>query len=123
MTHDDLQREFNTARLKHRVFKAKLRSFLYGSGTDEQPIRDAQVCSFGQWLLQVGLPQLGHLPAMQQLERVHTAMHATANRLLDLHQAGQAEAAVAGLSEVDRIAEQMMSLLHIIEENSRREGR
>lgn len=120
---DELKQEFEAARIKHLLFKSKLRSYLYGSGTAEAPIRDPHVCALGQWIDRVALPQFGHLPEMRELDDQHQQMHHVANRLMDLYQAGQRDAAVAGLVEVNRRAEEMTSLLDTLEAKLRTEGR
>ncbi|GAA4375371.1 CZB domain-containing protein [Hymenobacter koreensis] len=122
MAPDEIKREFDAARLKHVVFKSKLRSFLYGSRTAETPIRDAHVCSFGQWLEQVGLPRFGYLPNMQHLDRLHTRMHTVAGQLMDLHGTGETDKAIAGLSQINAMATELLSLLDTLEAELRTEG-
>ncbi|OON69150.1 CZB domain-containing protein [Hymenobacter sp. CRA2] len=120
---DNLKREFDAARLKHILFKAKLRTFLYGAGTNESPVRDPDVCALGQWINTVALPQFGYLPETQELNRLHRHLHQVANRLLDLHQAGQVEEAVQGLRETTTLTDQVLDLLNTIERNLRKESR
>ncbi|KAA9338295.1 hypothetical protein F0P96_05505 [Hymenobacter busanensis] len=115
--------ELDAARLKHVLFKSKLRSYLYGSGIDDAPIRDPRVCALGQWIEQIGRPQFRHLPEMQQLDELHEEMHREANRLLDLYGAGRRDEAVAGLSGVNRLADMLTDLLDTLEAKLRTEGR
>ncbi|MFD2786519.1 CZB domain-containing protein [Hymenobacter rubripertinctus] len=116
---DDLKQEFDSARLKHLLFKSKLRSFLYGSDTEQGPIRDPNVCSLGQWIDQQALPRYGHLPESRELDRVHRRMHVEANRLMDLRQSGQQDEAVSGLAGINALAEQIVVLLRTMEESLR----
>ncbi|GAA4354343.1 hypothetical protein GCM10023185_16050 [Hymenobacter saemangeumensis] len=120
---DNFKRELDAARLKHILFKAKLRSFLYGGGTDEAPVRDADVCALGQWINTVALPQFGHLPETQQLDQVHRRVHQVANQLMDLHQAGQSEQALRGLSTITPITDEVLQLINAIEQKVREEAR
>ncbi|SNR40741.1 MULTISPECIES: CZB domain-containing protein [Hymenobacter] len=113
--NDELKQEFDSALVKHLHFKSKLRSFLYGSGTSEEPIRDPRACSFGRWILERALPDYRHLPETQQLDRVHLQIHQAANRLMDLHKRGQADAAIDGLAEVNQLADQVTRLLRTME--------
>jgi predicted RNA polymerase sigma factor len=120
---EDLRREFDAARLKHILFKARLRSFLYGSGTAEEPVRDADICALGQWISTVALPQFGHLPETQQLDRVHRQVHVQANTLLDLYLAGRTDEAQRRLRETNAITDEVLKLINTIELKLRKEGR
>ncbi|RPD50296.1 hypothetical protein DNI29_05735 [Hymenobacter sediminis] len=118
MNHD-LKQDFESASVKHLLFKSKLRSFLYGNGTSEGPIRDPQACIFGQWITNRALTDYGHLPESRELDRVHTQIHLEANRLMDLHQSGHQEEAIAGLSEINKMANRITELLRTMEEKLR----
>lgn len=112
---DDLKQEFDGARIKHLHFKSKLRSFLYGSGTAEAPIRDPLQCSFGQWITSYVLARFGQLSESRELDAVHTNIHLEANRLMDMAQRGQQDEAIAGLAEINRLADQIAQLLRTLE--------
>jgi hypothetical protein len=116
---DELKQDFDSALIKHLSFKSKLRSFLYGSGTSQTPIRDPNVCSFGQWINTKVLKEYGHLPTSHELNRVHIRMHQVANRLMDLLQQGQQDQAIAGLAEVDQIADHITQLLRTMQQQLR----
>ncbi|SDX92581.1 CZB domain-containing protein [Hymenobacter psychrophilus] len=112
---DDLKQEFDAARIRHLLFKSKLRSFLYGSDTQQGPIRDPEQCAMGQWITQRALPAYGHLPETQELDRLHRLIHVEGSRLMDLHLAGQSDVATAGLGKINALAEAIVDLLHQIE--------
>lgn len=116
---DDLKQEFDAARIKHMLFKSKLRSALFGSQTAEGPIRDPQQCAFGHWLTRRVLTDFGHLPESRELDRLHTQIHKEASRLLDMHHAGQQDEAIGELAEINRLADQITRLLRTIEESIR----
>ncbi|WP_426492875.1 CZB domain-containing protein [Hymenobacter sp. 102] len=118
---DELKQEFDAARIKHLLFKSKLRSFLYGSNTAEAPIRDPQQCSLGHWISQYLLSRYGFLPESQQLDEVHNRIHLEANRLMDVAQRGQRDEAIDGLAEINRLADQITQLLRTLEEKIRTE--
>ncbi|MBJ6110101.1 hypothetical protein JAO73_13845 [Hymenobacter sp. BT523] len=63
-----------------------------------------------------------HLPEARQFDRQHVLIHHEANRLMDMHQAGQVEQAVAGFGSVQLIADEMVVLLQTMEEKLRREA-
>ena len=97
---DDLKQEFDAARMKHLLFKSKLRSFLYGSNTEEGPIRDPEPLFAGPVDQPTGAHQAyAHLPESRELDRVHQLIHVEANRLMDLRLSGRPDEATAGLAD------------------------
>lgn len=117
--HNELKQEFDSVLVKHLLFKSKLRSFLYGSGTSQGPIRDPQACSFGQWITERALQTYRHLPESQELDQVHIRIHQEANRLMDLCLQGHADAAIEGLGEINRLADHIARLLRTMEDKLR----
>ena len=112
---DDIKQDFEAALVKHMLFKSKLRSFLFGSSTNQAPIRDPHACSFGRWIAERALTTYGHLPESRELDRLHVQIHQTANRLMDLHQQGHSDEAISGLVEVNAIADQITRLMRTME--------
>ncbi|GGB77749.1 PAS domain S-box protein [Dyadobacter sediminis] len=110
-----IELDFERARARHILFKTRLRSILYGAEIDEQPVTSHLDCSLGQWIYNHALHAYGHLPEMQELERVHLQIHETANVLINLYKNGLAEEAREGLPEMELVAEKLASLLSIVE--------
>lgn len=119
MTSEELKQEFEGALIKHLHFKSKLRSFLYGNGQVEGPLRDPEQCGFGQWIASRVRKDYAHLPEARQLDEQHMRIHQDANRLMDLHRAGQLEEAIAGFPDIQRTADHMVRLLRTMEEKLR----
>jgi hypothetical protein len=117
--HEDLKQDFEMAQVKHHLFKSKLRSALYNSGTAEAPIRDARVCALGVWIRERALVAYAHLPESRELDKVHQQIHKEANRLLDLRQRGDAEQAIAGLTTIQAYADDITRLLRTMEHKLR----
>ena len=117
--NDDLKQDFETAIVRHLLFKSKLRSFLYGSATAEEPIRDSRVCALGRWITEHAQGPYRQLDEFQELDRVHRQVHQMASRLMDLRLAGQADQAIAGLADVQVLADRITQLLHTMEEKLR----
>lgn len=111
MTSQDIKQDFEGALVKHLLFKSKLRSFLYGTNLAEGPIRDPDVCALGQWIRERRAGLYADLPEMRQLDQMHRRLHEQANRLMDLRLAGQAEAGIARLAEVQPLTDQITALL------------
>lgn len=88
MANEELKQDFESALIKHVHFKSKLRSFLFGRGGIEGPIRDHELCSLGTWIAQQmrGAGAYAYLLEARQFDRLHLIMHQEANRLMDMHQ-------------------------------------
>ena len=117
MTPEELKRDFESAHIKHVHFKTKLRSFLFGNGGAEGPLRDPEQCSLGLWIASRlrGTGIYAHLPEARKFDRQHVLIHQEANRLMDLHLAGQTSEASAGYPPLQIIADEMATLLQTME--------
>jgi hypothetical protein len=124
MTNEELKQDFESAHIKHVHFKSRLRSFLFGNGGAEGPLREPEQCSLGLWIADRlrGTGAYAHLPEARQFDHQHVLIHREANRLMDMHQAGQTEEALAGFVPLQEIAEQMVALLQTMEAKLRREA-
>jgi PAS domain S-box-containing protein len=107
--------DFEQARTKHLQFKTQLRSILYGAQVDVAPILSEHECALGTWIYDHALPQYSHLPQMQQLEQVHTAIHTCARKLVGLYEEGNESAAREGLTGMEAIADELVGLLGSVE--------
>jgi hypothetical protein len=117
----DLKQEFESAKIKHIVFKSKVKSYLYGSDTPLEPIINYRQCSFGQWIYDIGLTRFNHFPEMHQLEKVHREIHEYAAQLVNQKQSGRSEAALAGLPHLEELAQNIVSLLERIQQKAEAE--
>ena len=115
---NDLKYVFESARIKHIVFKSKVKSYLYGSDTPLEPILNHRQCSFGQWIYEFGLTRFSHLPEMHQLEKVHRDIHDHATQLVNLKQANRTEPALAGLPQLELLAGNILRLLRQIQDKA-----
>ena len=118
---DELKQDFESGLVKHLLFKSKLRSYLYGSGTSQGPIRDPAQCNFGHWIQDRALGPYAHLPESRELDRLHVRIHQEANRLMDMHARGQVEPALAALPAVESLADQITALMRTMEQKLRRQ--
>ena len=117
MTTEELKRDFESAHIKHVHFKSKLRSFLFGNGGAEGPLRDPEQCSLGVWITSRmrGTGAYAHLPEARQFDRQHIIIHKEANRLMDLHVLGQSSEVGVGYVPLQVIADEMATLLRTME--------
>ena len=115
----ELKQDFETALVKHLLFKSKLRSFLYGSNTAEGPIRDPEQCGLGIWIRERMLGPNGYLPEWHELDRVHRQLHLEANRLMDLRLQGHPDAAITGMADIQHLIDRIPRLLRTLEDQLR----
>jgi hypothetical protein len=120
MTPESIKQDFDSALLKHFSFKAKLRSFLYGNQSEQGPLRDPDQCILGKWITDRMAGDYAGVAEMKTLDHQHRHMHHLANRLMDLHLAGQRDEAMAGFKEVQVLADDMVELLRTIEAKLRK---
>lgn len=116
---DELKQDFESGLVKHVLFKSKLRSYLYGNGISQGPIRDPAQCAFGQWIRERASGRYAHLAEMRELDRLHVLIHQEANRLMDLHAQGHTEEALTGLPAVEKIADQLTVVMRTMEQKLR----
>ena len=117
MNTEEIKRDFESAIIKHVHFKSKLRSLLFGGGGSEGPARDPEACGLGQWIAERmrGTGPYAHLPEARRLDHQHVLVHQQANRLMDLHRAGQEEEALAGFADLQLVADEIVTLLRTME--------
>jgi hypothetical protein len=65
----------------------------------------------GKWYDHEGGAQYGHLPETQSLDKPHQELHATIKKIIDLTRDGRKNAAEALLPDVDRLSDQVVSIL------------
>ncbi|MCB2378175.1 CZB domain-containing protein [Hymenobacter sp. BT635] len=115
----NLKQDFETAMLKHLLFKSKLRSFLYGSALAEGPARDPDQCSLGIWITERRRSAWGHVPEWAALDRAHRQVHQQANELMDMYLQGFTEQAREGLSDLLPLTDRITQLLQTIQDKLR----
>lgn len=118
---DLLKLDFEQARTKHILFKSRLRAILYGVPVDEAPVLSQYECGVGKWIYNGALQKYGHITEMVKLEKVHTQIHEIARELIAMNKAGDVERSRKELKKVDVIAEELLGLLHTVEDKIRGE--
>ena len=124
MTTEELKQDFESARIKHVHFKSKVRSYLFGNGGETGPLRDPEQCSLGQWITARlrGRGAYAHLPEARQFDQKHVLIHTEANRLMDLHDAGQGDQIGTKYNALQQLADEMVVLLQTMEAKLRTEA-
>ena len=119
MTNEELKQDFESALLKHLSFKARLRSFLYGNGNEEGPLRDPDQCSLGIWIAERRRGTYAHLAGIRELDAEHRRIHQEANQLMDLHLTGHADEARAQFTAIQNHSDLIVLLLQTLEQAAR----
>ncbi|AWM33230.1 CZB domain-containing protein [Hymenobacter nivis] len=122
MTPKEIKQDFESAITKHVLFKVKARSFLYGNGYAEGPLRDPDQCALGHWIAERRTGAYMHVPEMAILDAAHRRLHRDAAVLMDHRLAGRLDAAAAGLPAVLVQAEGIAGILRTIERTLRTEA-
>ncbi|HXX81435.1 MAG TPA: CZB domain-containing protein [Thermodesulfovibrionales bacterium] len=107
---------FNTFRIKHRVWKSRLKDFLEGKGglTEEQAISHKD-CSLGKWMYSGGLQNYSTIPEMKSLEQVHIRLHETVKNIVTLKNTGKTAEAEAEYLKIGPMSDEIIDLLTAIE--------
>jgi hypothetical protein len=108
--------DFQQARIKHVLFKSRLRSVLYGVREVDAALFSVAENPLGQWLATVLKPLYNTRPEVRALEQTLQATLAAGQALVAQYQRGQIEEARAGLSTVNKYADEMEALLQTLEE-------
>lgn len=107
--------DFEQAETRHLLFKAKLKSILYGAEINEQLALSPLDSSVGKWIYGHGMTEYGHIPEMLELEATHIQAHQSAQELLNLYIPGNKNIALKGLQKFEFISDTFIGLLHTIE--------
>ena len=103
---DDLPILF--AWVEHRAWIIKVVSYIRGEG-DTPPQMHPEQCRVGQWLTAEARLSKEHHLAVAALGPYHSEIHELASELIRLKRDGQRDAAMARLSELDRLRERFLA--------------
>ncbi|WP_439881048.1 histidine kinase [Pontibacter sp. MBLB2868] len=114
------QVDFQQLRIKHILFKSKVRSVLYGGEKDETFFsRSGPV---NAWFSLIGRSRYGSISEMQELARVQQDLDSTADQLFRLYKNGHIEQAMAGLQQLEERSGKFLELLGKLEEKASAHG-
>lgn len=109
--------DFQQARVKQVLFKSRLRSVLYGVREADATLFSPADSPLGQWLHTVLKPSYGTRPEVREAERLLQQMLHTGQDLTARYQRGQIEEARAGLDQINRLADQIDTVLLGLQHN------
>ena len=107
------QIDFQQIRIKHILFKSKVRSVLYGGVLDA--VFFSEVGPISQWFLLIGLPKYGKEPELLSLHKTHNELLAYAHELFSLYKNGKIDQAHNGMRDVEKLSEKFQTLLTQVE--------
>ena len=107
------QVDFQQLRIKHILYKSKVRSVLYGGTFDPNFFSASGPVS--QWFSTIGLVRYNHNAHMQELYSIHQDITSYALGLFDIYKRGKIDQAHDGLKTIERKSEQFLSILSQLE--------
>ncbi|MBC6608829.1 hypothetical protein H8B13_18545 [Hymenobacter sp. BT188] len=114
--------DMQQARIKQILFKSQLRSVLYGVREADEALFLPQGNALGQWLSTVIKPKFLGQPEVREAERLLLDMLRTGRELAAQHGRGQIEEARRGLTQIDRMGEQLVTVLQQLGQDPGRAG-
>jgi methyl-accepting chemotaxis protein len=114
---------FATIRFKHLMWKSRLRGYIAGTAhIDESEAVSDHDCALGQWYFGPGLQQFGHIEVLHEIEEPHRRLHELVREIMSDAKAGNRERAEERLQELSGLSDQIVDLLHQVEDQLRRES-
>lgn len=110
------------ARIKQILFKSQLRSVLYGVREADEALFSVEGNALGQWLSTVIKPKFPLRAEVREAERLLQDMLRTGRELAAQYRRGQIEEARRGLTQIDRLGEQLVTVLHKLGQEAGRLG-
>ncbi len=107
--------DFQQLRIKHILYKSKVRSVLYVNGGEYDAALFSSASPVNTWFNTIGLKKYRQEPGMQTLLMLQQEMDNTARHLFNLYKAGKIDLAQQGLSTIEEKSEKFISLLAQLE--------
>ncbi|RYD75233.1 MAG: hypothetical protein EOP53_16835 [Sphingobacteriales bacterium] len=106
--------DIQQGRLKHFLYKSKLRSVLYGSDVEEG-FFGQRTGPFGEWLYNKGMVRYAHMAEMREIERLHKEISVFVNDLIYMYKRGKMQQARDGLAKMENYSQKLLALLDSLE--------
>ncbi|WP_033316856.1 CZB domain-containing protein [Pontibacter roseus] len=107
------QVDFQQIRIKHILFKSKVRSVLYGGSFDAVFFSDSG--PINQWFATVGSARYGREPELASLLKTHNELQSNALGLFSLYRNGKIDQAQNGMKDIEKLSDRFQSLLTQVE--------
>ncbi|WP_210462250.1 MULTISPECIES: histidine kinase [Rufibacter] len=107
------QSDLQQLRIKLILFKSKVRSAVYGGTPDQEFFSSSG--PLGQWFRTIGAVRYSNLPEFSTMSRLYKELLTTAMHLISQYRSGKIEEAHEGLQDIDKLSEQLTSLISALE--------
>ena len=107
--------DFQQLRIKHILFKSKVRSVLYGGNIDADFFSATGPISI--WFNQIGLSKYRNVTGMKELMQLQQELTSMANTLFGLYKSGKIDEAHRGLADIEKLSERFTNLISTLEMN------
>jgi hypothetical protein len=107
--------DFQQLRIKHILYKSRVRSVLYVYGGEYDPAFFSSANPVHEWFNNIGLKKYRHQPGLLSLYELQQDMDNTARQLFNLYKAGKIDLAQQGLSTIEEKTERFITLLSQLE--------
>ncbi len=101
--------EFQQLRIKHILYKSKVRSCVYGGEFDETFFSTSGPVNV--WMNTVAIPKYGQEPEIRELIKVHMDLNKIARSLYAMYRSGKIEEAREGLKDMEEKSERFLFLI------------
>lgn len=108
------QVDLQQLRIKHILYKSKVRSALYGGTYDDAFF--SRLGPVDSWLNTIGLVKYRNEPEMQELVRLQTDLNTSVSYLTSLYKNGRIDEAYGGLSTIEDKSDQFLALIKKLEQ-------
>lgn len=108
------QIDFQQLRIKHILYKSKVRSMLYGGVFDK--VFFSRSGPIGTWFSTVGAVRYASESEMSELAKEHRELEATTLELYRLYKGSRIDEAHEGLKSIEKSSDRFLSLLSKLEE-------
>ncbi|ALJ01239.1 hypothetical protein [Rufibacter tibetensis] len=107
------QVDFQQLRIKHILFKSKVRSVLYGGTPDTAFFSSAGPIS--SWFASIGFSRYNNISELLELKQVQQELSSESDSLFRLYQRGKIDEAQSGLSKIEKLSERFLNTLSRLE--------
>ena len=111
------QVDFQQLRIKHILYKSKVRSVLYVYEGEYDATFFSTASPVQEWFRTIGLKKYRQIPGMLGLYDLQQDMDSTARQLFNLYKAGKIDVAQQGLRTIEEKSKKFIALLSQLESN------
>lgn len=112
---DSAQAMLETAKIDHVLFKKRVMDAVMGkTQLTSSDIPDHHNCRFGKWYDAVTDKATTSMPQWKAIQMPHSDVHAAAKKALDLHHAGDLDAALEAVKRMNKASEDVIMALDVV---------